>query len=148
MHVHKIVLDTNCLLASISSKSENFRVLRDFQAGRSRGRVLSTLLHSLNSSRFKVQGSRFIVQGSKFKVQSSRFKVQSCPQIHTDFEDLFSDRQAIINSQFPILNSMKAPTLLKLITSHLKKGNNIEVDPNIKKKEQPTLAALFLEIRI
>ena len=136
MHVHKIVLDTNCLLASISSNSESFRVWRDFQAGHSRGRVLSTLLNSLNSSRFKVQGS-------KFKVQSSRFKVQSCPQIHTDFEDLFSDRQAIINSQFPILNSMKAPTLLKLITSHLKKGNNIEVDPNIKKKRAAYFGCSF-----
>lgn len=30
----RIVLDTNCLLASISSKSENFRVWKDFQAGR------------------------------------------------------------------------------------------------------------------
>ena len=31
---NRIVLDTNCLLASISSMSENFRVWRDFQAGR------------------------------------------------------------------------------------------------------------------
>ncbi|MBR2292025.1 MAG: PIN domain-containing protein [Prevotella sp.] len=31
---NRIVLDTNCLLASISSRSENFRVWRDFQAGR------------------------------------------------------------------------------------------------------------------
>ena len=31
---NRIVLDTNCLLASISSKSENFRVWKDFQAGR------------------------------------------------------------------------------------------------------------------
>jgi len=31
---NKIVLDTNCLLACISSKSENFRVWKDFQAGR------------------------------------------------------------------------------------------------------------------
>lgn len=34
MHNNRIVLDTNCLLACISSKSENFRVWRDFQAGR------------------------------------------------------------------------------------------------------------------
>jgi putative PIN family toxin of toxin-antitoxin system len=34
MQNNKIVLDTNCLLASISSKSENFRVWKDFQAGR------------------------------------------------------------------------------------------------------------------
>lgn len=31
---NRIVLDTNCLLASLSSKSENFRVWRDFQLGR------------------------------------------------------------------------------------------------------------------
>ena len=31
---NRIVLDTNCLLASISSKSANFRVWQDFQAGR------------------------------------------------------------------------------------------------------------------
>lgn len=31
---NKIVLDTNYLLACISSKSENFRVWKDFQAGR------------------------------------------------------------------------------------------------------------------
>ena len=31
---NKIVLDKNCLLASISSKSANFRVWQDFQAGR------------------------------------------------------------------------------------------------------------------
>lgn len=30
----KIVLDTNCLLASISSKSENYRVWKGFQQGR------------------------------------------------------------------------------------------------------------------
>lgn len=34
MQNNKIVLDTNCLLACISSKSENFRVWKDFQAGR------------------------------------------------------------------------------------------------------------------
>ena len=34
MQTDRIVLDTNCLLACISSKSENFRVWRDFQAGR------------------------------------------------------------------------------------------------------------------
>ena len=31
---NKIVLDTNCLLASISSKSENFRIWKDFQTGK------------------------------------------------------------------------------------------------------------------
>ncbi len=31
---NRIVLDTNCLLASISSRSENFRLWKDFQAGR------------------------------------------------------------------------------------------------------------------
>lgn len=30
----KIVLDTNCLLASISSKSENYRIWKGFQQGR------------------------------------------------------------------------------------------------------------------
>lgn len=30
----KVVLDTNCLLASLSSKSENFRVWKDFQEGK------------------------------------------------------------------------------------------------------------------
>lgn len=30
----RVVLDTNCLLASLSSKSENFRVWKDFQEGR------------------------------------------------------------------------------------------------------------------
>ena len=30
----RIVLDTNCLLASLSSKSESFRVWRDFQEGK------------------------------------------------------------------------------------------------------------------
>lgn len=34
MQNNKIVLDTNCLLACISSKSENFRVWKDFQAGK------------------------------------------------------------------------------------------------------------------
>ena len=34
MQNNKIVLDTNCLLACISSKSENFRVWKDFQGGR------------------------------------------------------------------------------------------------------------------
>lgn len=34
MHNNRIVLDTNCLLACISSKSEIFRVWQDFQAGR------------------------------------------------------------------------------------------------------------------
>lgn len=33
MQNNKVVLDTNCLLACISSKSENFRVWKDFQAG-------------------------------------------------------------------------------------------------------------------
>ena len=33
MH-NRIVLDTNCLLASLSSKSENFRVWKDFQKGK------------------------------------------------------------------------------------------------------------------
>lgn len=31
---NRIVLDTNCLLACISSKSVNYRVWHDFQAGR------------------------------------------------------------------------------------------------------------------
>lgn len=31
---NRIVLDTNCLLASLSSKSENFRVWKDFQKGK------------------------------------------------------------------------------------------------------------------
>lgn len=31
---HKIVLDTNCLLSCIASRSETFRIWRDFQAGR------------------------------------------------------------------------------------------------------------------
>ena len=30
----RVVLDTNCLLASLSSKSENFRVWKDFQGGK------------------------------------------------------------------------------------------------------------------
>ena len=30
----RVVLDTNCLLASLSSKSENFRVWKDFQEGK------------------------------------------------------------------------------------------------------------------
>ena len=30
----RVVLDTNCLLASLSSKSENFRVWKDFQQGK------------------------------------------------------------------------------------------------------------------
>ncbi len=34
MQNNKIVLDTNCLLACISSKSEYFRVWKDFQAGK------------------------------------------------------------------------------------------------------------------
>ena len=34
MKRNKIVLDTNCLLASISSKSENFRVWTGFQQGK------------------------------------------------------------------------------------------------------------------
>ena len=34
MQNKRVVLDTNCLLASISSKSENFRVWKDFQAGK------------------------------------------------------------------------------------------------------------------
>jgi putative PIN family toxin of toxin-antitoxin system len=33
MH-NRIVLDTNCLLASLSSKSENFRIWEDFQKGK------------------------------------------------------------------------------------------------------------------
>ncbi len=33
MQNNKVVLDTNCLLACISSKSENFRVWKDFQVG-------------------------------------------------------------------------------------------------------------------
>ena len=32
--LNRIVLDTNCLLASLSSKSENFRVWKDFQTGK------------------------------------------------------------------------------------------------------------------
>ncbi len=32
--LNRIVLDTNCLLASLSSKSENFRVWKDFQEGK------------------------------------------------------------------------------------------------------------------
>lgn len=31
---NRIVLDTNCLLASLSSRSENFRVWKDFQKGK------------------------------------------------------------------------------------------------------------------
>ena len=31
---NRIVLDTNCLLASLSSKSENFRIWEDFQKGK------------------------------------------------------------------------------------------------------------------
>ena len=30
----RVVLDTNCLLASLSSRSENFRVWKDFQEGK------------------------------------------------------------------------------------------------------------------
>ncbi len=33
MPIEKIVLDTNCLLASLSSRSENFLVWQEFQAG-------------------------------------------------------------------------------------------------------------------
>ena len=33
MQNNKVVLDTNCLLACISSKSENFRIWKDFQVG-------------------------------------------------------------------------------------------------------------------
>ena len=34
MQSNRIVLDTNCLLACLSSKSDNFRVWKDFQGGR------------------------------------------------------------------------------------------------------------------
>lgn len=34
MPSNRIVLDTNCLLASISSRSDNFRIWKDFQAGK------------------------------------------------------------------------------------------------------------------
>lgn len=33
MQNHRVVLDTNCLLACIASKSENYRVWKDFQMG-------------------------------------------------------------------------------------------------------------------
>jgi len=68
----------------------------------SKGRVLSTLLHSLNSSRFKVQGSKFKVQGSKFKVQGSKFKVA---HRFTQILKIYSQtgRQlSILNFQFSI----------------------------------------------
>lgn len=88
------------------------QALDELYAGKCRVEEHAVIKLSLGDEQeFKVQGSMSLRDEQEFKVQSSKFKVA---HRFTQILKIYSQT----GRQLSILNSMKAPTLLKLITSH------------------------------
>lgn len=64
----RIVLDTNCLLACISSKSENFRVWKDFQLGRFTLCVSNDIIEEYQEIIAQKTNAMFIVSEDSLKI--------------------------------------------------------------------------------
>lgn len=124
---NRIVLDTNCLLACLSSKSENFCVWRDFQAGRFTLCVSNEILEEYQEIIAR-KTNAVVAENVINAIVESEFVEFIDPQFHlglivADHDDdkfvdcAFAANAAYIvsdDSHFDILNHIPFPRLLVL----------------------------------
>ena len=124
---NKIVLDTNCLLACISSKSENFRVWKDFQMGRITLCVSNEILEEYQEIISK-KASPLVAENVINAIVESEFVEFIDPQFHlglivadqddNKFVDCAFAANAIFivseDSHFDVLKDISFPQLLVL----------------------------------
>ena len=127
MQNNKIVLDTNCLLACISSKSENFRVWKDFQVGRFTLCVSNEILEEYQEIIVR-KASPAVAENVINAIVESEFVEFIDPQFHlgliaADHDDdkfvdcAFAANAAYIvsdDSHFDVLKEIPFPQLLVL----------------------------------
>ena len=124
---NRIVLDTNCLLASISSKSDNFRVWQDFQAGRFILCVSNEILEEYQEI-ISRKASPVVADNVVNAIVESEFVEFIDPQFHLSLieadhdDDKFVDCAFAANatyivsddSHFDVLKTIEFPQLLVL----------------------------------
>lgn len=124
---NRIVLDTNCLLASISSKSDNFRVWKDFQAGRFVLCVSNEILDEYQEI-ISRKASPLVAENVVNAIVESEFVEFFDPQFHLGLieadhdDDKFVDCAFAANatyivsddSHFDVLKNIDFPQLLVL----------------------------------
>ena len=124
---NRIVLDTNCLLASISSKSDNFRVWQDFQAGRFVLCVSNEILEEYQEI-ISRKASTVVAENVVNAIVESEFVEFIDPQFHLGLieadhdDDKFVDCAFAANatyivsddSHFDVLKTIEFPQLLVL----------------------------------
>lgn len=124
---NRIVLDTNCLLASISSKSDNFRVWQDFQAGRFVLCVSNEILEEYQEI-ISRKASPVVAENVVNAIVESEFVEFIDPQFHLGLieadhdDDKFVDCAFAANatyivsddSHFDVLKTIDFPQLLVL----------------------------------
>ena len=124
---NRIVLDTNCLLASISSKSDNFRVWQDFQAGRFVLCVSNEILEEYQEI-ISRKASPVVAENVVNAIVESEFVEFIDPQFHLGLieadhdDDKFVDCAFAANatyivsddSHFDVLKTIEFPQLLVL----------------------------------
>ena len=127
MQNNKIVLDTNCLLACISSKSENFRVWKDFQGGRFTLCVSNEILEEYQEIIAR-KASPVVAENVINAIVESEFVEFVDPQFHLELivadhdDDKFVDCAFAANaayivsddSHFDVLKDIPFPQLLVL----------------------------------
>lgn len=127
MQNNKIVLDTNCLLACISSKSENFRVWKDFQTGRFTLCVSNEILEEYQEIIAR-QTNPVVAENVINAIVESEFVEFVDPQFHLELivadhdDDKFVDCAFAANaayivsddSHFDVLKEIPFPQLLVL----------------------------------
>lgn len=124
---NRIVLDTNCLLASISSKSDNYRVWQDFQAGRFVLCVSNEILEEYQEI-ISRKASPMVAENVVNAIVESEFVEFIDPQFHLGLieadhdDDKFVDCAFAANatyivsddSHFDVLKNIDFPQLLVL----------------------------------
>ena len=124
---NRIVLDTNCLLASISSKSDNFRVWQDFQTGRFVLCVSNEILEEYQEI-ISRKASPMVAENVVNAIVESEFVEFIDPQFHLGLieadhdDDKFVDCAFAANatyivsddSHFDVLKTIEFPQLLVL----------------------------------
>ena len=127
MRNRRIVLDTNCLLASLSSRSENFRVWTDFQAERFTLCVSNDILEEYQeiiarkaTPTIAQNVIRAIVEADNVELIDPHFKLHAIsadPDDNKFVDCAFAANATYIvsdDSHFDVLRNMAFPRLLVL----------------------------------
>jgi len=96
---NRIVLDTNCLLASISSKSENFRVWKGFQSGEFTLCVSNEILEEYQEIIARKANS-FVAENVVNAIVESEFVEFIDPQFHLGLIDADHDDDKFVDCAF------------------------------------------------